>query len=249
MFEFKILSALLIFALTILSGIYPFAKKLKTKRGLTFPAGESIAAGVFLGAGLMHMLGDAAQDFFQQHINYPLAFLIAGGSFLFLLLVEHIGQEIYKNKGASSSTFAILAVFMLSIHSFLTGAALGLTTSLSLSIIILLAVLAHKWAASFSLAVQINKSTLSMRTSLVLFAIFTLMVPLGILAGASVAHSLDHHPLIEPTFSALAAGTFLYLGTLHGLDRATLITQCCNLKRFMLVIIGFAIMALVAIWT
>jgi zinc transporter ZupT len=195
------------------------------------------------------MLGDAAQGFFQLHYDYPFAFLIAGGSFLLLLLIEHAGQEIYKKKGEGSATFAILAVFMLSIHSFLTGAALGLTSSFSMTVIILLAILAHKWAASFSLAVQINKSDLPVKIGIFLFAIFSMMVPLGILIGAGVSRSLDTHPLIEPIFSSLAAGTFLYLGTLHGLDRATLITQCCNLKRFMLVIVGFSIMAVVAIWT
>jgi len=48
--------------------------------------------------------------------------------------------------------------------------------------------------------------------------------------------------------SALAAGTFLYLGTLHGLENATLVKPCCDLKRFYFVILGFGVMAVVAIW-
>lgn len=248
MFRLKLISILLVLIITVISGCYPFIKKMKTKKGIAFPVGESLAAGVFLGAGLMHMLGDASQGFYDLHYDYPFAFLIAGASFLALLLLEHIGSEIYKKQGESSPTFAVLAVFMLSIHSFLTGAALGLTSTLSLTIIILLAILAHKWAASFSLAVQINKSALPIKTGIILFAIFALMVPLGIITGTSASNSLDHYPLVEPIFGSLAAGTFLYLGTLHGLDRAILI-QCCNLKRFMYVIIGFAIMAIVAIWT
>jgi zinc transporter ZupT len=247
--DIKILSIILVLLVTFISGSYPFFKKIKTKTGLGFPIGESLACGVFLGAGLMHMLGDASQEFYSLHYDYPFAFLLAGASFLGLLLLEHVGQEIYKHRGETSAPFAILAVIMLSIHSFLAGAALGLTTTFSLTLIILLAILAHKWAASFSLAVQINKSRLPLSTGITLFIIFALMVPLGIIFGSIATHSLAQYPLVEPIFSSLAAGTFLYLGTLHGLERATLIAQCCNLKRFMFVIIGFTIMAVVAIWT
>jgi len=249
MWAFKWLCILLVLFVTFISGFYPFAKKIKNKTGLEFPIGDSIAAGVFLGAALMHMLSDASQDFFNLHYNYPFAALLAGGSFLFLLLLEHIGREIYHTRGAQSAPFAVLAVIILSIHSFLAGAALGLTTTLSLSLIILFAILAHKWAASFSLAVQINRSNLSMKTGVILFLVFAAMVPLGIIAGTSVAEYFKAYPLIEPIFNALAAGTFLYLGTLHGLEKATLITQCCNLRRFLFVIFGFVLMAVVAIWT
>ena len=185
---------------------------------------------------------------YALHYDYPFAFLLAGASFLLLLLLEHVGRELYQSKG-DSSAFAILAVVMLSLHNFLAGAALGLTTTLSMGLIILFAILAHKWAASFSLAVRINKSRVPIGWGVTMFVIFALMVPLGILMGTTVSHSLAQYPLLEPVFGSLAAGTFLYLGTLHGLDRAPLIEQCCNLKCFMFVIGGFILMAIVAIWT
>jgi zinc transporter 1/2/3 len=248
MISFKIMSLFLVLLVTLISGAYPFLRHLKSEHGHDFPIGESLAAGVFLGAGLIHMLGDASADFYDLHFDYPLAFLLAGGTFLFFLLLEHIAREIYHQQG-SSNAFAILAVFMLSIHSFLAGSALGVANSLSMTVIILLAILAHKWAASFALAVQINKSKFSLGNRLFLFLIFAAMVPLGILCGTAASHSLEQYPLAEPIFASLAAGTFLYLGTLHGLDRAIMIKQCCNLKGFSFVIIGFVIMAVVAIWT
>jgi solute carrier family 39 (zinc transporter), member 1/2/3 len=242
-------SILLILLVTLAAGAYPFIKKMRSTQKLDFPIGESLASGVFLGAGLIHMLGDSAQGFINAHYNYPFAFLIAGASFLFLLLLEHIGREMYEHDGAQSSAFAVLTLIMLSLHSFLAGAALGFSSTFSVFLVILLAILAHKWAASFALAVQLNKSQLAMKTSVMLFLVFALMVPLGILFAHAVTHDLHDIPLLQPIFSALAAGTFLYLGTLHGLKRAVMVEKCCNLSRFKYVIIGFAIMAVVAIWT
>lgn len=248
MFSFKLFSIILILLITILAGSYPFLKKLKHRSGTTFPIGEALASGVFLGAGLIHMLGDASQGFSSLGFQYPAAFLLAGSAFLVLLLLEHIGREIYEHEDESSISFAILAVVMLSIHSFLVGTALGLSASWSIAIIILFAILAHKWAASFALAVQINKSRLSPLAGIVLFAVFALMVPLGILFGGCAEHGLHHVLWLEPSLTALSAGTFLYLGTLHGLERSVMVKRCCNLQHFFFVIIGFALMAVVAIW-
>ncbi len=248
MFSFKLLSIILILLVTLIAGGYPFLKKLKTRTGTAFPIGEALASGVFLGAGLIHMLGDASQGFSELGLQYPVAFLLAGSAFLVLLLLEHIGREIYEHEDQASMSFAVLAVVMLSIHSFLVGTALGLSASWSIAIIILLAILAHKWAASFALAVQINRSRLSIRAGMALFSVFALMVPLGVLIGGVVQHGLHDVPWLEPALTALSAGTFLYLGTLHGLERSVMVKRCCNLQHFFFVIIGFALMAVVAVW-
>lgn len=249
MWSFKLISIIAIFCITLISGFYPFFKKLTSSKEQVFPIAESLAAGVFLGAALIHMLGDASQRFYQLSANYPYAFLLAGVMFLFLLLLEHIGREIVSHEGETSNAFAVLATCMLSVHAFLMGAALGLSATLSVAIVIFFAIIAHKWAESFSLAIQINKSKFSFKMTMLLFGLFSLMTPLGIVLGVSATTTLHQHPLLEPIFSSLAAGTFLYLGTLHGLENATLIKQCCELRRFYFVILGFSIMAVVAIWT
>lgn len=245
MWEFSLVSLVVILSITLISGSYPFYKKMVSGGEQNFPISESLAAGVFLGASLIHMLGDASHAFYQASFHYPLAFLLSGITFLFLLLLEHIGREMVVHN-RSSNAFAILATLMLSIHAFLMGAALGLSASLSVAIVILLAIVAHKWAESFSLAIQINKSSFSHKVNMILFLTFSVMTPLGILLGAMATTALNYHPLLAPIFSSLAAGTFLYLGTLHGLEKATLIQQCCDLKRFFFVILGFSIMAIVA---
>lgn len=244
----KIISVIAIFCIALLAGIYPFFKKIKTQK-INFPMGEALASGVFLGAGLIHMLNDSTSDFIGLHYDYPVASLIAGITFLVFLALEHFGREIAEHQGTRAASFAIIAFVMLSIHSVFAGAALGLSNNLSVTIILLLAILAHKWAASFALALQINKSSLSVKAGLIMFGLFTLMTPFGILCGDYVSNHLSSNPVLEPTFNAIAAGTFLYLGTLHGLSRSFMVEKCCNTKNFMFVIVGFTIMAVVAIWT
>ena len=248
MIHFKPLVSILILIITLFAGMVPFKKKMTTKI-FDFPIGEAIACGVFLGAGLIHMLGDSASEFIAAGYQYPFAFLIAGSSFLLLLVLEHVARELYDHKH-STAQIAILATVMLSIHSFLEGAALGISANLATAIILAIAIIAHKWAASFSLSLQINKSDLPFKLGLICFSIFAVMTPLGIFLGDWVSSTTKgDHFLLTPIFSALAAGTFLYIGTLHGLQRATMIERCCNLREFLFMLFGFALMAVVAIWT
>ena len=210
--------------------------------------GEAIAAGVFLGAGLIHMLGDAAGDFAAAGVDYPWPFLLCGAVVLALLLLEHVGAAA---NGASneSAALALLATAMLSIHSFLAGAALGTSGVGAVAIVIFIAIVAHKWAASFALAVSLARSPLGRVPRFVAFVVFVFFLPLGVATGALAAEWDAAYPLVAPTLKALAAGTFLYLGTLHGLANGTLVARCCDLREFTAVVFGFALMAVVAIWT
>ena len=42
------------------------------------PRAEAFSAGIFLGAGLIHMLAESSEHFLELDIKYPVAFLIAG---------------------------------------------------------------------------------------------------------------------------------------------------------------------------
>ena len=245
--HFKLFAALIILAIAMIAGFLPFQKK-RSAQPFDFPIGEAIACGVFLGAGLIHMLGDSDREFIAAGYTYPFAFLIAGGSFLLLLVLEHIGRELHEHHH-SSTQIAVLATIMLSIHSFLEGAAVGISGEFLTALILAIAILAHKWAASFSLSLQLNKSSLSFKAGFLCFSIFAIMTPVGIALGDWVNGTTGAYPLLTPIFSALAAGTFLYIGTLHGLQRATMIERCCNLREFLFMLLGFGLMAVVAIWT
>lgn len=251
---FKLVLALIILLSAIIGGLWPFVKKGRhlsneAVKELDFPVGESLASGIFLGAGLLHMLPDAATEFTKAGYHYPFPFLIAGCSFLLLLLLEHIVGSLKHHATHFLSSIALLTVSMLSIHAFLEGTALGLAEGFTTTVVIFIAIIAHKSAASFALAINLNKSSLSFNSRVINFSFFALMTPLGIFGGTWILDSTQQNLLLMPIFSSLAAGTFIYIGTLHGLARASLIRHCCNMKEFFIMLLGFIVMALVAILT
>jgi zinc transporter 1/2/3 len=246
----KLVFVLIIFAVALAAGWPALRHRAGDGSVESYAHGEALAVGVFLGAGIIHMLGDAASDFVEAGIAYPVGELLCGGVILFLLWMEHLGNRIADTRGASEKkTLAVLAALILALHSFLVGAALGTASELATTIVVFVAVLAHKWAAAFALGLTLSRSQMSPRGATALFLIFALMFPVGAAVGVSALAVTASHPLFEPTFAGLAAGTFIYLGTLHGLTSSTLIARCHDFPQFAMVALGFALMAVVAIWT
>lgn len=242
----KIFFAFSIFTVIILAGCYPFKKKLKEEEHFDFPLGETLATGVFLGAALLHMLPESSAMFMEMGYHYPFAYIITGMVFLVFLWFEHLGKELYHHHDAAHPAFALLAWVMFSVHSLMLGAALGFSQEYAIVIMLFLAIITHKWAESFAIAVQLNKSSLSTRNNVIFFLLFAFMTPLGIFIGWYSNYNLETHSLFDPILVSISAGTFLYLGTLHGLERCVLVERCCNLRDFSFVIIGFLLMAGVA---
>ncbi len=242
----KIFFALSILITIGLAGWYPFRKRQK-KEHLDFPFGETLATGVFLGAGLLHLLPESSSMFMHLGYQYPFAALIMGLIFLLFLWLEHLAKELYHHHNEHPG-FAILAWLMLSVHSFVLGTALGLAQELSIAVMLFLAIITHKWAESFAIAVQLNKTSMTFTQNILLFVIFAFMTPLGIYTGWTFQYNLHTASLIDPIMLAVSAGTFLYLGTLHGLERCVMVEKCCNLRYFSFVIIGFLLMASVALF-
>lgn len=241
----KFFFALSILAVILIAGWYPFKKRLSDAH-VDFPVGETLATGVFLGAALLHMLPEANSMFLKMGYHYPFAYIITGVVFLLFLWFEHLGKEIYHHHDRTYPAFAIIAWLMLSVHSLVLGTALGFSHEYPLVIMLFLAIITHKWAESFAIAVQLNKSSLRPGQSLAFFLLFALMTPLGIFIGYYFGQGVQTDSLFDPILVATSAGTFLYLGTLHGLERCVMVERCCNLRDFSFVIIGFLLMASVA---
>jgi len=254
--EFKILIIFFIIAIAQI-GAYLALKTKESKQGkLYLSLGNTFSAGIFLGAGLIHMLPDATEEFSAVIKNdFPFAPFIATLGFLLILFIEKVfianpehSSSVDKKKEKTTFSPYIL-LFILSIHSIIVGIALGTENQMTQSIIIAIAVLAHKGSASFALVVDMIKSNLNNTLIMKLIIFFSFMTPVGILLGAIIANMLSGSvaELTIAFFDALAAGTFIYIAIMEILNEEFVDSQH-NLLKFIMSTSGLLLMALLAVW-
>ncbi len=242
----KLIFAIAIFIIGFSSGLLPF--KLIKRQERLLSLGDAFASGVFLSAGLIHMLPNAMHNFHSilGQNSYPIAPLICVIVFVILLLIERQALTFCKERMQRCATPYILAL-VLSIHSIIAGAALGMNASIAGALIIFLAIIAHKGSAGFALATNLHRYNLPANTITKVILIFALSTPLGILvaSGAETVLHANSGYLAEAIFNACAAGTFLYLGTVHTMIEPRALERY---PEAFALIVGVAIMAIVAIW-
>lgn len=242
---------MLIFITSLVSIIYPLKVRAYPSHNRLLEFGDALASGIFLGAALFFMLPDAIQDFDTAlgSIRYPLAELFCAGGFLFLLFFERLSGTKHQEHD-HTATSLIIAVIII-IHSLIEGAALGVNTTFATTSIIFVAIFAHKSSESFALAVILNRSTLTMRHIIILIAIFSLMTPLGIAAGTMLTLylHLKWGVLLAAGFNAFAAGTFLYMSTLHHINHHQRSHEGEGLIEYAALVGGLSVMAILAMWS
>ena len=248
LFYVKYIGAAIILSVSLGAGYWPFQHRRVHRAGMEWPLAEALTAGIFLGAGMLHMLGDAMITMADAGYQYPLPILLAASSFLVLFFLEHILFHLYQSDHAHTSVFGVLAVVMLSLHAIIEGSAMGITPHLATAVIIFTAIIAHKWAASFALAMLLTRAGIPLKRGIFLFLFFVAMTPLGVVIGEALTHYAESHVLIAPICNSLAAGTFIYLGTVHGLKKSVFLRACQKPIEFLFMLLGFALMAVVAIW-
>lgn len=234
--ELKAISLVTVFIVPLIAGIIPISLD-KQDRVFAFVKGEAFAAGVFLGAGLIHMLGNALEFAKKANTKNETVLMFVGIAFLSMLLLEHVSRHFATN---DKKFLPIIATLILCLHSLAEGVALGMANYDKTIMIVLIAILSHKWAAGFALAALLVKH---LKKVWLPYLLFTIMTPLGIIIGHYLI--LDMNTQINVFAYAFAAGSFLYIGTLHGLKQAVMIDRCCDLKTFIWAIIGFIFMALI----
>ncbi len=257
MSTFKITAIFIVVLAGLIGGAYPLLSKHQQMDSRSFSLSLAFTAGIFLAVGLIHMLPEANQLFAEidPTLTFPLATLIAMGMFFLLLFLEHLATGLHQHNRSHDFTTPTIIVFilaiMLSIHSLFMGVSLGIATNKATILVIFIAIIAHKTLASFALATQLHFSALNKKSAIITFAFFVLMTPLGILLGDDLQHTLSGNHILFYTaiFFSLSAGTFLYMGTLHGLERSPLIKLCCNMKEFTVMLSGFVMMTLVHLYT
>ena len=249
--SFHLISAVLIFATGLAGGAWAMRAGASTSsRGeLVIRMGAAMAGGVFLGAGLIHMLGDASDNLGRAFpdLNFPLAFAIATLGFVVVLLVERV---VFRAASAATGPYAYILTMVLGLHSLLAGIALGIEGSAIVGLAIVIAILAHKGAAAFSLAVSFVKAGMARKRAWGLIATFSTVTPLGILIGSLLGSALPERPgeIVEGIFDALAAGSFLYIAAIDIIHEEFGEGEHSHIPAFAALLAGLCLMAVLAIF-
>lgn len=249
----KTVAALTILAIGIVSGLYPIRKKHKAplEQPESAHLGEALASGIFLGAAFFHLLPDSIRGFtaIYPSIDFPIPELVCVAGFLLLLFLERLTYTKPSQKSVSFWIPYILALTLI-IHALTEGAALGLGPNLSEATMLFIAIIAHKGSASFALATMLLRYTIPLRQAVIAILLFSLMTPLGIFLGVGInSFSLGgHNALVEAMFNAFAAGTFLYISTLHHVHFHKHAHETQGLVEFFALTFGVVVMGLIAVW-
>jgi zinc transporter 1/2/3 len=248
---YKMIASGLIFLTSVAAVIYPLRVRAHPTHHYLLELADAFASGIFLGAALFHMLPDAIVDFAQagKAGTFPLAELFCAAGFLLLLFFERVSGNTSDEHDTTTISYVIAIIII--IHSFIEGGVLGVNMNFATAFILFMAIIAHKSSESFALAVILNQSKLSFRHILVLVAIFSLMTPLGIAFGTTITMLSQHQDmrLITAGFNAFAAGTFLYMSTLHHVNHHKHSHQGEGLREFFAIVVGLSIMAILAMWS
>jgi zinc transporter ZupT len=240
----EIVSFVLILVAAVLGGFYPLTRREEARSDEGFPYGEAFTAGVFLALALVIML-PAGLHLFEKAFPgaiLPWAGIIAIASFLILLAIEHAAfkAKLKAGEGAlSPGSIPVIMTVMIALPSFLLGTALGLSET-ETALFILVAVLAHKSSAGFGLALTMVRSRLTQVETYILYTVFSLSTPLGIVAGADARHILSGQTLVivKAITLSIAAGVFLYMSTMHEFSNAPFIRHCSRPKCFLFMLVG-----------
>lgn len=248
---YKMIASILILATSLVAAIYPIKVRARPQHRPILELGDAFASGIFLGAALFHMLPDAISGFAGTlpNVHYPVAEFFCACGFLILLFLERLAACVPQVKNAKQFMPYMVALILI-IHSLIEGGVLGINTTMATAFVIFIAIIVHKSSESFALAVVLNRSETPFKKSILIVSVFSLMTPLGILLGTTMSSFLQYQSgqLRAAGFNAFAAGTFLYMSTLHHINHHERMHEAENLLEFLFLFIGLAVMALLALW-
>ncbi|PHQ81189.1 MAG: hypothetical protein COB66_02890 [Coxiella sp. (in: Bacteria)] len=249
LFSLKWTIMVVIFATSVGAGFTTLHIANKYKKLISL--GEALASGIFIGAAIFHLLPDATAGFLSTQHTSPLvdAFLVAAASFLILMCIE---QFMVKRIGSFRHIAHIgPLIATLSIHAFITGIALGISTTYTVVISLLVAIMAHKAFELFALVINLHRQIKHNHYVRLLFLLFSCITPLGIFVGFSGGHyfSAATDDLLTTYFNAICAGTFIYIATIHSHHRHHPRSDGYQKYEEVLAsIAGVAVMGILAIW-
>ncbi len=262
MLVYKLVAVAAIFLTGIIGGIISKRMGRGKGSGTWLSLGNALSGGVFLGAGLLHMLPDAAEGMgdLLPGMDFPLAFLLAGVGFAFVLFMERVLftahaqlEGLQRAEGVavqeSATVYPYVLALVLSVHSIFAGVALGVESTLLGSLAIFIAIVAHKGSAAFALGVGLIRGGVVSGRFWRILILFACMTPLGILLGALFTEMLTGKAEagFEAVFDGLAAGTFQYVAVLDVIHEE-FSQPALRGPKFLVFLCGIGIMAGLALF-
>lgn len=125
----KAIAILVILLTALLGGMAAVRTRQSRHADKWFALGSLFGAGVFLGAGLIHVLPDSVDLFARLYpkLDYPVPFGIAALGLIAVLAVDRLGHGLQARTRDrapdAGGTSAIILLVVLSFHSILAGAA------------------------------------------------------------------------------------------------------------------------------
>lgn len=241
----KLVVSVVLLVMGVVCGRLPLRMKQGPETYRRFSFANCFAAGIFIGAGLIHMLGDAT-DLLENLWAFPVAFTLAAFGFFLVLGIDRLLGHGERHSALSPYVLTLV----LSVHSLIAGTAVGLEADISGAAILLLAIVAHKGSAAFALGVRLAKSGLPLEKATRAIAVFACMTPLGVVAGLVMAHTLEGPSahMWEGLFDAVAAGTFLYVAIMEVLSEEFSRHEN-QVTKYVLAVLGLSVMVVLAIWS
>lgn len=121
----------------------------------------------------------------------------------------------------------------LSIHGLFEGIALGLQEEFQQILYLGIAIIAHKWAESFTLGISLFKINTDYKTFIKLIVLYSLFTPIGIVIGILLKSS---SVIIEAIFLSLSSGTFIYISASEVIVEEFSVSKHKNIKFIMFLI-------------
>ena len=210
-----------------------------------FAHANSFARGIFLGAGFIHLLPDAVSSL-SRPTNYPILYALCAFTIIILLFIEQGAARYLKHQNKHTTWLPYLLMILLSFHSLIAGAALGLENNYAHLLILFVAIIAHKGAAAFALGLNMNAHHVSLKNRQRLMLLFACMTPFGLLIGQELIQHTTHHTILIPFFDAITAGTFIYIATLDRINPK--VENMTTLTNLFSLLVGFLLMAIIAVF-
>ncbi len=246
---FKWLAAIIILLVSLVAGLGSL--RLVNKYRSFLRIGDAAADGIFIGAAVFHLLPNAVHQFNTLDVSssFIIAALLLIISFIIFILLHHV---LHRFRGDSRSLHVWILTIILSIHAMIAGLTLGISETLTIISVIFVAIAAHKGFETFALMMSLHRNLIALSQVILILILFSLVTPIGIMLGSMSSHFLQTNTniLLTACFSAIAAGTFLYIGTIHTRHQHYPVSENSyqRYSQFLATVAGIVLMAIVAIW-